>query len=51
MKTKKMANREKKNGNKPKDKNFDADKYYMRMNKKNRDSYRKQQRQRKSNFS
>ena len=51
MKTKKMANREKKNGNKPKDKNFDADKYYTRMNKKNRDSYRKKQRQRKSNFS
>ena len=46
-----MANREKKNLSKSNDKDFDSDKYYMRMNKKNRDSYRKKQRKRKSSFS
>ena len=46
-----MANREKKNSTKARGKDFDADKYYTRINKKNRDSYRKKQRKRKSSFS
>ena len=50
-KRKKMANREKKNIAKSNSKDFDADKYYMRMNKKNRDSHIKKQRKRKSSFS
>ena len=50
-KTKKMANRKKKNIAKSNSKDFDADKYYMRINKKNRDSHIKKQRKRKSRFS
>ena len=46
-----MANREKKNSTKSREKDFDADRYYTKMNKKNRDSHRKKQRKRKSNFS
>ena len=46
-----MANRDKNNLSKSNGKDFDSDKYYMKVNKKNRDSYRKKQRKRKSGFS